>query len=357
MKNHIILIITSIVIFSCGSNPEAQPEALFSSEFLNHVETNIVVAQNVEQQIRLTGKVDFDHDRLVHYIPLVSGTVVNAPFHLGDRVERGQTMAVIRSAELSEMEAARKSLEAEIIILKRELESVQSMYRDNLASQRDLLASQGQLRQAEADLEKTLINLSLFGSSGRDGEFVIRSPIGGFVVEKNIAAGKQFAAEGDPLFVVADITRVWVTANVHVGDLTFVKQGMPVEIRTLAYPEEAFHGNIGVMAQMFDPEERVLKARIVMPNDDLRLKPEMAVDITLRNNSEMQMAVVPNRALIFDDNLYFVVKQEGNSFIVAEVTLHAQTNGISYIKSGLDAGDKVVVKDNLLMYSKLKDNL
>jgi len=360
MKKYIIKIIISIVsiiVFSCGSrSPESQPLEIFSAEFLKGVEVSTVTLQNVERQLRLTGKVDYDHDRVIRYISLVGGVVVNAPFHLGNRVQRGQTMAVIRSAELSEMEAERKSLETEIAILKRELESAQSMYNDNLLSQRELLEAQGLLRQAEVELEKTLINLSLFGSSGSNGVFVIKSPISGFVVEKNITAGTQIVAESEePLFVVADISRVWVIGNVHVSDLAFVKTDMPVEIRTLAYPNEVFFGKINVLSQVFDSEERVLKARIVMPNDDLRLKPEMMVDITVRESCNTQMAVVPSVALIFDDNRHFVVKQVANSFINTEVKLHSQTNGISYVVSGLEADDKVVIKDNLLMYNKLKE--
>jgi len=106
---------------------------------------------------------------------------------------------------------------------------------------------------------------------------------------------------------------------------------------------------------VFDPEEHVLKARIIMPNADLRLKPEMAVDIMLRDSRETQMATVPTNALIFDNNRYFVVKQIFDRFIITEVKLYAQTNGISYIESGLETGEKVVIKDNLLMYSKLKE--
>jgi cobalt-zinc-cadmium efflux system membrane fusion protein len=230
------------------------------------------------------------------------------------------------------------------------------MYHDNLASQRELLEAQGQLKQAEAELEKTRINLSLFGSSGSDGTFIITSPISGFVVERNITAGMQIVAESDdPLFVVADISRVWVIANVYAGDLSFVKVGMPVDIRTSAYPGEVFGGKIDVMSQVFDPEEHVLKARIVMPNADLRLKPEMAVDLTLHDIYEKQMATILSKSLIFDDNRYFVVKQTSDSFAIVEVTLYAQTNGVSYVSTGLEAGDKVVVKDNLLMYSKLKE--
>jgi cobalt-zinc-cadmium efflux system membrane fusion protein len=285
---------------------------------------------------------------------LVGGRVVSTHFNLGDRVQRGQTMAVIRSAELSEMEAERKSLEAEIKILKRELESVQSMYNDNLASQREWLEAQGNLHQAEAALEKTLINLSLFGSLGSDGTFVIKSPISGFVVERDITAGMQIVAESDPLFVVADISCVWIIANVYAGNLAFVRENMSVDIRTSAYPDEIFRGKIDVMSQVFDPEERVLKARIVMPNTDFRLKPEMMVDITLRESQKMQMATIPSKALIFDDNRYFVVKKTSDCFEIAEVMLHSQIGDTSYIEAGLEVDDKVVVKDNLLMYAKLK---
>ena len=354
---YIIFIITSIILFSCGrKTQESKPsEELFDPVFLKNIEICTVTVQNVEQQLKLTGKVDYDHDRLIHYVSLVSGTVVSTHFHLGDRVESGQTMAVVRSAELSEMEAERKSLEAEIKIFQRELESVQSMYQDNLASQKELLEAQGQLKQAEASLEKVRINLSLYGSSGVDGTFVIKSPISGFVVNKNVATGMQIAAESDPLFVVADISRVWIIANVYAGNLAFVKEGMPVDFKTLAYPDQVFHGKIDVLSQVFDPEEHVLKARIVMPNTDLRLKPEMAVDLTLRDSRETQMAVVPTKALIFDDNRYFVVKQTTDCFIIAEVTLHTQTGDTSYIETGLEAGEKIVVSDNLLIYSRLKE--
>ncbi len=354
---YILFIIISIVIASCGTKQqETKPtEETFAPEFLKNVELCTVATQNVEQQLKLTGKVDYDPDRIIRYISPASGIVVSTNFNLGDKVEKGQAMVVVRSAELSAMEAERKSLEAEIKILTRDLESIHSMYQDNLSSQKELLEAQGRLGQAEAELEKVKINLSLYGSSGRDGTFVIKAPISGFVVDKNIASGAQIAAESEPLFTVADISQVWIIANVYAGNLAFVKQGIPVDIRALAYPDKVFHGKIDAMSQVFDSEEHVLKARIVMPNTDLRFKPEMAVDLTLRDKHELQMVAVPTEALIFDGDRYFVVKQAGNSFVVAEVKLYAQTGNTSYLETGLEAGDKVVVKDNLLMYSKLKD--
>ncbi len=354
---YILFIIISIVVASCTTKPQEAElsEEMFDPAFLKNVETYTVALQNVEQQLKLTGKVDYNPDKLIRYISLASGTVVSTHFNLGDRVQQGQTMAVIRSAELSAMEAERQSLEAEVKILTRDLESARSMYQDNLSSQKELLEAQGRLGQAEASLEKVRINLSLYGSSGHDGTFIIKAPITGFVVDKSVAPGAQIAAESEPLFTVADISQVWITANVYAGNLTSVRQGIPVDIRASAYPGEVFHGKIDAMSQVFDPEEHVLKARIVMPNTDLRFKPEMAVDLTLRDSHETKMATVPSKALIFDNNRYFVVKQTDDSYTITEVKLYAQTGDTSYIESGLESDDKVVVKDNLLMYSKLKD--
>lgn len=351
------LIIVAFLAAACGSKqqPEAMAGTGFSPEFLRQVETCEVTLRPIEQQLKLTGKVEYDPDRMVHYTPLVSGVVIATYFHIGDKVSKGQSMALIRSGELSGMYAERQGLEAEIHILTRELESTHSMFQDNLASQKDLIEAQSRLRQAEAELEKANSNLVVYGLPGADGAFTLKAPISGFVIDRRMAPGAPVSADSEPLFTIADISTVWITANVYAGNLAFIRPGMPVDIRTLAYPEEVVQGRIDVIPQVFDPEEHVLKARIILPNADLRFKPEMAVDLTLKDSREVEMPGIPSDALIFDENRYFVVKRVGEEFAIVEVSLAVQTNGISYVEAGLQAGDRVVVKDQLLIYSKLKD--
>lgn len=356
-SNYIITVVISVMMASCGSRLQQEEKDIdtgFSKEFLQNIETVAVTEQNIERQLKLTGKVEYDPDRIVHYIPLVSGVVESTHFSLGDKVSKGQTMVVIRSVELSAMYAEKQSLEAEIKILNRNLESTHSMYKDNLSSQKELMEAQERLKQAEADLEKVKSNLSLYGLPGTDGTFMIKSPMNGFVIDRNIAPGTQVNTDGDPLFTVADISKVWITANVYAGNLAFIKQGIPVDIRTSAYPDEIFHGKIDVIPQVFDSEEHVVKASIVMSNTDLKLKPEMAVDLTLKDDCDLKTACLPSKALIFDENRYFVVRQEDENFAVVEVKLYMQTNETSYIESGISPNDKVVIKDQLLMFNRLK---
>jgi len=129
---------------------------------------------------------------------------------------------------------------------------------------------------------------------------------------------------------------------------------MDVDITTLSYPGEIFPARINRVSQVFDPEEKVLKARIIIANKDLKLKPEMSVVVRLKNETSEKSIAVPSDALIFDDNRYFVViKDSRGDFHVREVQLKGHNNNISYVHSGLSEGEEVVVGNQLLIYSGL----
>ena len=193
------------------------------------------------------------------------------------------------------------------------------------------------------------------GVNRGNGIFTVKSPMSGYIVAKNASSGNTLSADGDPLFTVADLSTVWIMANVYPGNLMFVREGMEVEITTLSYPDEKFYGKIDALSQVFDPEERVLKARIVMKNNDLKFKPEMSVVVKLKNEKNIRFVSIPSDALIFDDNRYFVViEEQPNEYKIREVTLQGHHGKTTYIVSGLTEGESVVVKNQLLVYSWLK---
>jgi cobalt-zinc-cadmium efflux system membrane fusion protein len=131
---------------------------------------------------------------------------------------------------------------------------------------------------------------------------------------------------------------------------------MEVEITTLSYPDEVFYGKINSLSQVFDPEEKVLKARIVMNNHDLKLKPEMSMLVRLKDKTSAKHIAIPSQSLIFDDNRYFVVVEEAaGRFAIRNVVTAGNHDEISYILSGLSEGEKVVVRNQLLIFSELKE--
>ena len=117
-----------------------------------------------------------------------------------------------------------------------------------------------------------------------------------------------------------------------------------------------FQGTIQSISQVFDTEEKVLKARIIMENSDLKFKPEMSMTIKLKNNTENMKVSIPISALIFDDDKYYVIVEESKeNFKVKEVQLQGHNEETAYILSGLSEGENVVVKNQLLIYSGLKN--
>src|SRR5690606_17779260 len=160
---------------------------------------------------------------------------------------------------------------------------------------------------------------------------------------------------GDNLFTVSGLNDVWVMANVYATDMQLVQQGMDVQIRTLAYPGEIFHGRISALPQVFDSQERVLKARIVISNENLRLKPGMSADIAVARRTGETAVALPADAVIFDDNQYFAVVYGGDCDLqLRRISLVARDNRWCFVSDGLKAGECVIIENHLLIYEKIK---
>lgn len=356
-RNIISLISLALTLFACtdGGEKKEQQENQIKYAFLDKVQTIRAELSNQDQELTLAGKVECDPEKIINYTPLISGVIDRTYFSLGDKVQKGQSMLDIRSTELSALQSEKVSLETDHKIAKRELRTAQSMYDDGMLSERDLFEAQGKLKQAEVSLNKVRADIAVYGYQKADGTFSVKAPITGYVVSKNASSGTTISEGSEPLFTIADLNTVWILVNVYAGNLQFVREGMDVEIASLSYPGEVFQGKISSIPQVFDSEEKVLKARIVMQNSDLKFKPEMSVVVTLKNTNQAKCIAIPTEALIFDDNRYFVVIEEAEGkFIYKPVVLQGHTSKSTYIASGLNEGEKVVVKNQLLIYTGLK---
>ena len=357
MKKQTIILLGIIILFSCNNKKteNSSGQNIINQAFLENVKTVKVVLSNQKQELILTGRVEYDPDKIISYVPLISGVIDRTYFSLGDKVQKGQALFDMRSTELSALLSEKISLEAEEKVAERELKTAQSMFDDNIISEKELLEAKGKLKQIQAAMNKIKSDMSVYGTDKGNGIFTINAPMSGYIVSKKALSGSTISPESEPAFSIADLTTVWVTVNVYASNLRFVREGMAVEITTLSYPDEVFYGKINSLSQVFDPEEKVLKARIVMNNINLKLKPEMSAMVTLKEESHNALTI-PSDALIFDDNRDFVVVEEtAGNFVIREVVLQGHSNEISYISSGLKEGEIVVIRNQLLIYSELKE--
>lgn len=355
-----VVIITSLFVASCSGNKETdvtKKDGTLNNAFVNNVKTTKSVINHQEKEMTLTGKVVSDPDKTIHYVPLISGVIERTYFSLGDKVQQRQALMDIRSTELSSLHSEQIALEAEVKIAERERKTAKEMFDDNMLSEKDLLEAESKLKQAQAALGKVQNDMSLFGTNKGNGTFTIKAPMSGYIINKNAAPGSTVSADSEPLFTIADLNAVWVIVNVYASHLQFVREGMEANITTLSYPNEVFTGKISNVSQVFDPDDKALKARIVLPNKELKLKSEMSVVVKLKDATQNGLVSIPSEALIFDNDSYFVVVEEGdNHFVKKEVVPYDRNKDTTYILSGLNEGENVVIKNQLLIYSELKGN-
>ena len=348
------LLVFGAVFFSCSGKKGEIPSITENNSFSNEIKTITAFLSDHGEELTLTGKVEYNPDRVIQYTPLISGIVERTYFAFGDKVQKNQTLLDIRSADLSALQSELVSSEAEVGVARRELLAARSLFGDNMLSELELLESESKLKHAEAQHNRVKNDMTAYMAKA-DGSFAIQAPMTGFIVSKNVSPGTPVSPDYGPLFIVADLSEVWVIANVYASNLKFVKEGMEVKITTLSYPDEEFSGKINTLSQVFDPEDKVLKARIRMQNSDLKLKPEMSAVIRLIDVKQEKMITIPSEALVFDNNEYYVVVAETpDKLNIRKVEISGSHNRNTFILSGLTAGENVVVKNQLLIYAGIK---
>ncbi len=343
---------------SCGKKEEVhhqeETHVSVNPSYLPNIRTIRVTSSNQLEELILSGMVEADPDKEMSYVALTSGVIDKVYFTLGDPVKKGQVLLDIRSTDLNSLQPELVSLENEVKIAQRELATAQDLFQDQMISERELLEAQSKLNQAQAEMGRVQTDISVYGSAKPDGSFSIHAPISGYITRKNASSGSTASVEGEPLFTIVDLSSVWITVNVYASDLMFVREGLESEITTLSYPGETFAGKISKLSQVFDPEDKALKAKITLENKDLKLKPGMPVVVKLKNQNLYQFVSVPSEALIFDNDAYFVVvRKSPDEFEIREVTLQGHNHNVTYLRSGLSEGEEIVVKNQLLIYSHL----
>ncbi len=215
---------------------------------------------------------------------------------------------------------------------------------------------------AEADRDAALQQLRSLGVGDKEiGELqagrataapqgVIRSPLAGAVVERLITPGQLLQGGATPCFTVADMSTVWVMANIFESDLPFVAVGDPADVTSPTSPE-TLPGTVGNISALVDPNTRAIAVRIVTPNPEQTLKKDMYVRVAIHSRQESTGIMLPVSAVLRDDvDLPFVfVENPDGSFGRRRVTIGYRAGDRQEIASGVSAGDRVVVEGGLFM--------
>ncbi|MFI5193529.1 MAG: efflux RND transporter periplasmic adaptor subunit [Chitinophagales bacterium] len=347
----------SAALYSCNSKDPASDEKqgyVLPDSLLKTLEIDTVSTSKVLNTLTLTGKVDFNEDQVIKIYPAISGLVSDIRVMLGDYVKKGQTLAILKSVEMAGFSNDYTTAKSNLEIARKSLDAANDMYKSGLASQRDQLAAQEAYNQALSGLQKSQRILNLNGGS-LNGDYVVKSPIDGFVVEKQVNNNMLIRTDNATgLFTISDLKNVWVMANVYESNIANIKSGDSVEVTTLSYPGKIFRGKVDKIMNVLDPTNKVMKLRIILPNPGYLLKPEMFASVLVRNTENKRMISIPYHALIFDHSQYYVLIYKSPSDItIRPVEVMNTVGDRSFISSGLSEGEKLIGTQALLIYQEL----
>jgi len=342
---------------------------------LKQVSTDLVKEDYVTVDRKATGKVGFNEDRLTPVLTPYSGRVSELLANKGDAVKAGQPLVVLESpdyvAAQNDLATARSDAAKSRIGLKSaEIahERAQRLHdqeaiatKDLQQADADLARAQDELRRSEATLRAVENRILLFGKDPDDiaslGErvdrrVILRAPITGIIVERKIGPGQYVKPDSaDPVFLISDLTTLWVLVDVYESDLNATHLNTPVEVRVAAYSDRVFPARISFISPTVDPATRTVRVRCLVPNSDGLLKPEMFATIKIGSAGQERAPLVPASAVIVDgdDTGVFVVEGPGR-FRWRSIQLgHQVERGAFIIDSGLRPGEAVADRGALLL--------
>jgi membrane fusion protein, heavy metal efflux system len=327
-----------------------------------HIQFYTVVPIGYRLKIAAPGTVDFNNEQATSVVSPFTGPITRILVALGQPVAKGQPLALVQSADFASAVGAYRKAAVTAANARRLASADRDLAAHNGISEREAAQAQTDAASAEADRNaalQTLISMgvdrgtiarAVAGSPTAGMSAVIRAPVSGTVVEKQVTPGQLLQGGSTAAFTVANLSQVWVLAQIDPSDLSQLGVGDAAQIdpRNGTGP---FHGTVQYIASSVDPNTRAVVARIVAPNPGGLLKKQMYVDVSIESGRVSTGLLIPVSAVLRDDqNLPFVyVALPDGSFARRHVTLGYRDSQNYDVTSGLASGDRIVSNGGIFL--------
>ena len=310
-------------------------------------------------------RVGIDPNRLSKVLMPVPGRIEEVMARLGDRVEQGQAVVTLESPDADaavgayrQAEAAERQSEAALAKAEADYQRARDLREHGAVAQKDLLSAendraqaQGARETARAAREQARRKLELLGLQPTmfRQRVMVRAPISGKVLEVSVAPGEYRNDTNAPLMTIADLSRVWVSADVAEPAIGLIRVGDAVSITLVAFSGQGFTGRVARIADVVDPQTRTVKVHVELPNPDGRLRPDMFGAIR-HAGPRRRVPLLPLAAVVqqYGRTVVFVERAPGR-FERREVVLGARVGERVAVLTGAEAGERVVVDGAILL--------
>ncbi|MET0266639.1 MAG: efflux RND transporter periplasmic adaptor subunit [Duganella sp.] len=305
----------------------------------------------IERPVQSPGTIEAAPEAMVNITTPLAGRIVKVHRTLGDKVQRGDPLFTLDSAELNDAYNEASKSQASALQAQRELTRQQTLFDAGIASAKEHEAAQLASSLANNDRKVALARLKQLGASagGEGSQYVLRAPMDGRVIDMAGAQGGFWNDITVPMMKVADLRTVFISAQLAEKDVSAAFVGQKARIAIDAYPQQPLYGTVKYVGELVDPETRTVKVRMAVDNSDGHLRPGMFARVTFAGRSSTAV-VVPASALQQGSlSTYVYVETAPSTYAMREVVVGATLGDKVEIVSGLREGERIVVKEGVLL--------
>ncbi len=350
-----------------GTQAQTDPLAVsVSPEMAGQLRTGEPQMHDVEGTLQVAARVETDGSRVARIGSPVSGRILRLLVLEGQTVHRGAVLATLHSTDLSDTQFALvKSTSQENLALQATTRAEQLVAADVIGKAE---LERRQAEQLQASTQAAAIRTQLHGLGMTDGaikslestrrltaDYPIVSSISGTVLKRDVSVG-QVVQPADAAFTVADLSSVWLVADVPEEDAGKLRKGMEVAVRIPALPEERIRGRLSYVSPIVDPALRTVQVRMELANAQGLFKPAMLAGMTFLGHTEKKLTV-PQTAVVREENKDYVFVQTASAkYVLREVALGEESDDRRVLVSGVSAGERVVLDGAFHLNNQRKQN-
>ncbi len=337
--------------------PAVQPsnEVILNPESQTHTHIKESVVKLVQRPIMapVTGKIVYDETRTSRVTSPISGRVVGSIAELGIFAHKNDALAELNSPELGQAQSVYATALSELNLAERIYQRKKNLYEYDSAPLKDVEQAKADLDRIRNETERARLKLANLGIHNMrlDDRFILRAPISGTIIERNINPGMEVRPDqAKPLFVISDLNQLWVQMDIFEKDIGLIHLGAQVSLQVPAYPDESFTATVSYIGQVVDEASRTVKVRCIVPNPENRLLPAMFASIEVQSDPEDLAIVVPLTALFTEGQSVWLYVNMGNYHYQKRlVRIGLRLKDRAVVLEGLEAGEHLVIDGALLL--------
>jgi membrane fusion protein, heavy metal efflux system len=369
-----LLLLLLLPSFGCKGKPQAVAaerkanpnEVVITPALEQNIKFGTPEIADVDGTLQVAAHVETDARRIARVGSPVSGRILNLLVFEGQTVRTGTVLAMLHSTDLSDIQRALIKAASQANLAETSVKRAEQLMQADVIGRAELERRRAELLQATTEVESCRTQLRGLGmtegqirqlesSRKLSADYPIVSPRAGTVLKREITVG-QVVQPADPAFTIADLSSVWIVANVPEEDAGQLKKNMEVQVRVPALMDRTLTGRLSFVSPIVDPATRTVEVRMDVPNPEGLLKPDELASMVLTGHTDKKLTV-PNAAVVREENQdYVFIQSSPRTYVLRQVSLGDEENDRRIVVSGVNEQDRIVTEGAFHLNNQRKQN-